>query len=193
LSMRQLLALIASDYHVHYGDRDGSPARHWALFLPRVVANPSLHATILIRLAVAAPRWTLALWRNILLTKHTIDLGGNLKIGPGLNLPHPWGLVFGTGTEIGANCKIFHNVTFGNRAEHQRGMANRWASSTEAIRECPSIGDNVVIYMSTIIVGPVSVGDGAIVGARAWVDRDVAPGAIVSDARPRKATPAIRR
>jgi serine O-acetyltransferase len=128
-------------------------------------------------------------WRNVLLSKHTIDLGHDVRIGPGINLPHPWGLVLGSGTRIGANCKIFHNVTFGTRAEHQRGAAAGNVRPNGTGRECPSIGDNVVVYMGSTVIGPIAVGDGVIVGARAWVDRDVAPGVIVSDARPRTTTP----
>jgi serine O-acetyltransferase len=46
------------------------------------------------------------------------------------------------------------------------------------------IGDRVAIYMQSIVVGPIAVGDDAVLGARSWVDKDVPPGAVVSG-RPR--------
>ncbi|MGI8903411.1 MAG: serine O-acetyltransferase [Solirubrobacteraceae bacterium] len=181
--MRRLLALIVSDYRIHYGERGDTRTKCRALFLPRAISNPSIHATILIRLAYATPQWMIAFWRNVLLTKQTIDIGRNIEIGPGLNLPHPAGLTLASGTQIGANCTMFHNVTLGARAGHQRDLGAERSGQVGVGRLCPTIGDGVVIYTGAIIVGPVTVGDGAIIGARAWVDRDVAPGAIVSAGR----------
>lgn len=154
-----------------------------ALFLPRVLTNPALHATILIRLAYATPQSMIALWRNILLTKHTMCIMKNIDIGPGLKLPHPWGVTIGEGLRIGANCTIFHNVSIGSRAHHQRTIAADGITSLDDEGLCPTIGDDVVIYHSAMIVGPVTIGDGAIVGACTWVDRDVPPGSIVSAGR----------
>lgn len=170
--MRRLLALILSDYRAHYSYKGETRRKGWTMFLPRAIANPSLHATILLRLTYATPSWMIAFWRNVLLTKHTIDIMHHIEVGPGIVLPHPWGLCLGEGVQVGANCTMFHNVSIGALAGHQRidGPA----------RLCPVIGDNVVIYMGAVILGPITVGDGAIIGARAWVDRDVPPGAVVS-------------
>ena len=64
---RGLAALIVSDYLAYYvatptrarwgvegTTRTESPRRLALLFLPRLVANPCLHATVLVRLAMAA-------------------------------------------------------------------------------------------------------------------------------------------
>ncbi len=168
IQLRPLFALIASDYRSHYSYKTETPFRRLSLFLPRVVANPSLHATILLRLNSATPPWWRPLWRNVLLTKHSFDVD-RIEIGPGLVLPHPWGIVIGAGAKIGRNCAVHHNVTLGAFPPHQRSVG----------RACPVIGDNVVIFCGAMIVGPVTVGDRATIGAYAWVDRDVPPGAVV--------------
>lgn len=170
-----LLSLIISDYLAFYGstpsrDRSGVAGSHKRysirkqalLFVPRVLHNPCLHATILIRLTVWSPRVLLGFWRTVLIAKHGIDIHWNMRIGPGLVLPHPMGIVLGWGLKIGRNATILHNVTIGGLV--QRGRSGQL---------CPLIGDDVVIYMNSIILGPISIGDRAVVGAGSWVDRDI--------------------
>ena len=40
------------------------------------------------------------------------------------------------------------------------------------------IGDAVTIYGQSMVIGPITVGEGAVIGARSWVDKDVPPGAV---------------
>lgn len=87
------------------------------------------------------------------------------EIGDGLLLPHPTGIVIGDDVRIGEGVTIYQNVTL--------GRANAEQSSY------PVIGDGVVIYAGAVIVGPVTVGDGAVVAANSVVNRDVAPDSVV--------------
>ena len=84
-----------------------------------------------------------------------------------VKFPHPVGIVIGDGVRIGANCRIYQNVTLGllenTRAEH-------------AIDQYPTIEDGVTIYAGAVIAGKVTLGAGAIVGANAVITHDVAPG-----------------
>ena len=40
----------------------------------------------------------------------------------------------------------------------------------------PIIGDGVVIYSNATLLGRITVGEGAVIGANVWLTRDVEPG-----------------
>ncbi|WP_394356606.1 serine O-acetyltransferase [Sedimentitalea todarodis] len=67
---------------------------------------------------------------------------------------------------IGSDATIRQNTTF--------GIARK-----DALHDRPIIGDRVEIGAGAVIVGPVCIGNGAIIGANAVVTRDVAPGMVV--------------
>lgn len=89
------------------------------------------------------------------ITGAEIELG--TCIGGGLLLPHPNGIVIHPGAVIGANCLIFQQVTIGG-------------SDDAAL---PVIGGHVDIGAGARILGPVSVGDHAVIGANAVVIRNI--------------------
>ena len=76
------------------------------------------------------------------------------------------GVVIGETSIIGDDVLIYHGVTLGskNRAPGKRH---------------PTIGNNVVLGAQAIVLGNITVGDGATVGAASLVVRDVAPNTIV--------------
>lgn len=168
---RGLLPLILSDYIAYYREkdrargRDESARRRALLFLPRLAHNPCLHATAMIRLALASPKFTLGIWRTLLIAKHSIDIQSDIEIGPGLKLLHPFGIVLGWGTRIGSNVTILHNVTLGARHSHPVGL----------YRMAPTVEDNVTIYPQSVLVGPITIGSEAVIGAGSFVDQDVPP------------------
>lgn len=86
------------------------------------------------------------------------------QIGPGLRLPHPNGIVIGSGVSIGARCTIFHQVTFGARTLGKGFSA-----------DYPRLGNDVTVFAGAKLVGPITIGDGAVVGANAVVTCDVPP------------------
>lgn len=77
-------------------------------------------------------------------------------------LPHPIGIVIGNKVKIGQGCKIYHNVTIGTK-ETQNFENGRY----------PSIGNNVIIYPNSIIIGDISIGDNTIIGAGSIVLNDI--------------------
>lgn len=92
-----------------------------------------------------------------------------------------FGAYIGKRAEIGADCKIGGFVC--NSAIVAPGSAilgslvHRYG--TPNIREnelSPTVGRNVMIGMGAVVVGPVHVGDGAIVGANCTVLANVPPG-----------------
>lgn len=81
------------------------------------------------------------------------DIPLNCKLGGGLLLPHPNGIVIHPDAVIGPNCLIFQQVTIG----------------TVAGKSPPVIGGHVDIGAGAKILGNVSIGDDANIGANAVV------------------------
>lgn len=73
------------------------------------------------------------------------------------------GCIIHNATKIGARCVIGSNVTIGG-----------------AKNGIPCIGDDVYISTGAKILGGVEIGDGAIIGANAVVNRDVLPFTVVA-------------
>ncbi|WP_323042384.1 serine acetyltransferase [Gemmobacter sp.] len=91
------------------------------------------------------------------------DIPLSCRIGGGLVMPHPNGIVLHPDVEIGPNCLIFQQVTIG---------------LVEATPKAPRIGAGVDIGAGAKVLGDVAVGDGARIGANAVVLRDVPAGAV---------------
>jgi len=97
-------------------------------------------------------------WR--LSRKVGVALSYRCRVGPGLLLSHPTGIVVNEGAVIGANCDLSQHVTIGRSNRGQRAGI-------------PKIGNDVYIGPGAVIFGNVTVGDGAAIGANAVVTRDV--------------------
>lgn len=87
-----------------------------------------------------------------------IEIALSCRIGKGLYLPHTHGTVIGA-VEIGENATIFQGVTIGSRELD--------LSFDPTLR--PQIGDGVVIGSGAKILGGISVGNTARIGANAVV------------------------
>lgn len=90
------------------------------------------------------------------------DIPLNCRIGGGLLLPHPVGIVIHPLSVIGPNCLIFQNVTLA--AGHR-------------VPGCPTLGAGVDVGAGAVILGGVTIGDRARIGANAVVLTDVPAGA----------------
>ena len=84
------------------------------------------------------------------------DIPLNCKIGGGLLMPHPNGIVIHPEAEIGPNCLIFKQVTIGSNG-----------------RDVPKIGGHVDIGAGAKVLGDITIGNHARVGANAVVLKDV--------------------
>lgn len=92
------------------------------------------------------------------------DIDPSVRIGPGLHVPHPTGIVMGGGSRLGRNVTILQNATL--------GQAHRGTGET------PRIGDDVEIGVGACVLGDITIGKGAIVGANSVVLKDVSAGAV---------------
>ncbi len=85
------------------------------------------------------------------------------RIGPGPFIDHGSGVVIGETAIVGANVLIYHGVTLG-------GVDSR------PCRRHPLVGDGVVIGAGATVLGPLSIGHGARIGAGSVVLIDVPEG-----------------
>jgi serine O-acetyltransferase len=85
------------------------------------------------------------------------DIPLNVRIGGGLLIPHPNGIVIHPDAIVGPNCLIFQQVTLGTR-----GTGN-----------APKLGGHVDVGAGAKILGAVQIGDHVRIGANAVVMCDV--------------------
>ena len=85
------------------------------------------------------------------------DIG--MKLPRSTVTPHPTGIVVTRKAEIGRRARIYQNVTIGVK--------------NTGSKDGPKIGDDVTIYAGAAIIGNVTIGDGAVIGANSVVIDDV--------------------
>lgn len=102
-----------------------------------------------------------------------IDIHPGATIGDFFTIDHGTGVVIGETAVIGNNVKMFQGVTLGARSF----PLDENGHPIKGIDRHPKIGNDVIIYSNSTILGPVKVGDGAVIGGNIWVDRDVPAGA----------------
>jgi serine O-acetyltransferase len=95
-----------------------------------------------------------------------IDISLHSDVGPGFYIGHYGGIVVGAHIIIGRNCNISQGVTL--------GITNRGKRAG-----VPTLGDNVYIAPGAKIIGNITIGDRAAIGANAVVVCDVPATAVV--------------
>ena len=102
-----------------------------------------------------------------------IDIHPGATIGNYFTIDHGTGVVIGETAVIGNNVKMYQGVTLGAKSF----PLDKDGNPIKGIDRHPRIGDNVIIYSNSTILGSITVGDGAVIGGNLWVDTDVAAGA----------------
>lgn len=102
-----------------------------------------------------------------------IDIHPGATIDEYFTIDHGTGVVIGETSRIGKNVKMYQGVTLGARSFPLDDQGN----PIKGIDRHPKIGDNVIIYSNSTILGNITIGDGAVIGGNIWVDQDVKPGA----------------
>jgi serine O-acetyltransferase len=130
--------------------------------LLKVLLTDGTAAMILYRLMQWSRRWRLFPLELLLNKLNAVCcnciIGRGAEFGPGFVLIHSTGVVINGGIRAGSNVYLEHQVTIG---------AER--------RKTPLLGNDVFIGAGAKIIGAVSIGDGAKVGANAVVVEDVPP------------------
>ncbi len=139
---------------------------------------PGFHALRMHRLAHAA--WRRG-WRLLArLISHLgrfltgIEIHPGAMIGERFFIDHGLGVVIGETSEIGDDVTLYHGVTLG-------GIAPSVDTASQVDRKRhPTIKNGVIVGSGAQILGPITVGAGARVGANAVVVKDVPEGVTVT-------------
>jgi len=101
-----------------------------------------------------------------------IELPCRTKVGRRCFIPHQSGIVIHPFSEIGDDCLIRQNVTLG-------------AASRDKPAGAPKLGNQVHIGAGAVLLGNITVGDGAKINANAVVMTNVPEGAFVFNPPPK--------
>lgn len=117
-----------------------------------------------------------AVWLQLIIGA---ELPGTIRCGPGLRLPHAGrGIVLSGNCTIGSDVTIYHRVTLGQSDPDSQNV--------------PSVGDGVSLGAGATVLGKVSLGAHARIGAGAVVTKNIpafavavgVPARINADAQP---------
>jgi serine O-acetyltransferase len=121
---------------------------------------------VMVRLREAATRHRIPIFGSFVRRLQTllfgIEIAREVRLGEGVVFLHTVGVVIGGNSQIGDRVMFLGGNTIGSI--DRKGY--------------PRIGNDVVIGAGARILGPVTIGDGASIGANAVVLCDVPPGAI---------------
>ncbi|GEN49662.1 serine O-acetyltransferase EpsC [Alkalibacterium pelagium] len=92
-----------------------------------------------------------------------IEIHPGAVIGRRLFIDHGMGIVIGETAEIGDDVKMFHAVTLGGRGD-------------QAGKRHPTIGDGVLLSAHVQVIGNITIGKQAKIGASAVVLKDIPEG-----------------
>lgn len=101
-----------------------------------------------------------------MIVRHRIELPYAASVGRRVVFEPHHGIVISGFCRIGDECRIRHNVTMGIRRAGETA--------------CPTLGRGVDVGMGAVILGGISLGDGAVVSANAVVVRDVPAGMVAT-------------
>jgi serine O-acetyltransferase len=152
-----LFRLVASDVRAKAAWNYGRASAGTVI---KALLTDGTPAMVWYRLMQWARRWRLVplelLFNRINTYFCNCVIGRGADFGPGFVLVHGTGVVINGGVRGGSNVKLEHQVTIG---------AER--------RQSPVLGDDVFVGAGAKVIGPVTVGPGARIGANAVVVRDV--------------------
>ena len=151
-----------------------------------LLCYPGLHAVLWHRLSHRL--WHAGLRLPARFTAHLgrfltgIEIHPAAKLGRRLIIDHGMGVVIGETAEVGDDVYLYHQVTLGG-------------TSSERGKRHPTLGNNVIVGAGAKILGAITVGDNARVGANAVVVQPVPANETVVGipARPVERDPTRRR
>jgi len=156
-----------------------------------ILCYPGFHAVLFFRVAHAL--W-LRNWKLLgRFTSHLgrfftgIEIHPGAQIGQGFFIDHGMGVVVGETSVIGDNVTLYHDVTLG-------GIAPAVDSQSQVNeKRHPTLEDGAIVGSGAQVLGPITVGTNARIGANSVVLKDVAPGSTVVGIPARAAGAAAER
>ncbi len=157
-----LWQLIAEDIRGMVPDRGHGKALYRLSVVLKLLLYPRIQAVLLFRLSHFFYRWKLtplAFWlQSLELLLAGAEIHPAARIGPGFCLVHSNGVVIGDRARIGAHFICFQGVTVGDSG---KGDGQ------------PALGDWVTASAGAKLLGAITVGDHAVIGANAVLLKDV--------------------
>jgi len=165
------LARVAGELRRDVGAaRDRDPAASGVSTVEILATWPGVHALLAHRVAHALDDAEVPLLPRLVAHGARMATGIELhpaaQIGDGLFIDHGAGVVVGETAEVGENVTMYQGVTLGGT-----GFATG--------KRHPTVEDNVTIGSGAKLLGPITIGHGAKIGANAVVIHDVPPNATV--------------
>lgn len=107
-----------------------------------------------------------------------IDIHPGATIGPYFFIDHGTGVVIGETTTIGEHVKLYQHVTLGAKSF---ALAED-GTPIKGIKRHPDIGDRVIIYAGTTILGgDTRIGDDCVIGGNVWLTRSLESGMVIKN------------
>jgi serine O-acetyltransferase len=139
---------------------------------------PSFHVMIFYKIANILWRYNLKFIARLIMQFARILTGIEIhpaaKIGHNFFMDHGLGIVIGETTEIGSDVTIYQGVTLGGVMPSVESEAQRNQ------KRHPTIGNKVIIGSGAQVLGAITVGDYARIGANSVVSKDVPPNVTVA-------------
>ncbi|MDR7870422.1 MAG: serine O-acetyltransferase EpsC [Tissierellaceae bacterium] len=133
--------------------------------LEAIITSPGIKALVYHRIAHRMYKKDRTLFARLLSQRARritgIEIHPGAVIGDNLLIDHGMGVVIGETAEVGNNVTIFHGVTLG-------GLGGE-----KGEKRHPTIEDDVLIGAGAKILGPITIGKGAKIGANSVVLDDV--------------------
>lgn len=133
--------------------------------LEAIITSPGIKALVYHRLAHKFYKKDRSLLARLISQRARritgIEIHPGASIGDNLLIDHGMGVVIGETAEVGDNVTIFHGVTLG-------GLGGE-----KGEKRHPTIEDDVLIGAGAKILGPITIGKGAKIGANSVVLEDV--------------------
>ncbi len=150
--------------------RDRDPAARGVAPAEILATWPGIHAMLAYRIAHALQLSGVPLLPRLIsmLTRALtgIEIHPAAQIGDGMFIDHGAGVVIGETAEIGNDVTLYQGVTLGGT-----GFATG--------KRHPTVQDNVTIGSGAKLLGPITIGHGAKIGANSVVITDVPPNSTV--------------
>ncbi len=150
--------------------RDRDPAAQGVGRIEILATWPGIHALLAYRVAHALGEAGVPLLPRVISmftrTLTGIEIHPAAQIGEGLFIDHGTGVVIGETADIGNDVTLYQGVTLGGT-----GFA--------AGKRHPTVQDNVTIGSGAKLLGPITIGHGAKIGANSVVITDVPPNSTV--------------
>ena len=126
-------------------------------------------------------------WRNVLLRTFGAKVGLRVRIHQTSHIRYPWLLKIGDNSSIGENAIVYNlgpisigdRTTISQNAHLCAGTHDFNQKEFPLVRASIEIGSDCWICADAFVGPSIQIGDGAIVGARAVVVKDVEPLSIV--------------